>query len=113
MSENQYQGLKLRNVFIDDGMICMETGLNRGEIVIGQFEDLTSLPPYHGGEFVTENGIEINLKTKINSMGLTPKEADEIKAASTKKADGEKLSERMTTFNAYLHNQLVGNMVRS
>lgn len=104
------QGLKLCEVFIEEGVIKM--GLRDKIVAIGDLDTLLSLPPYKGGDYETANGLEIDLEEFISEMGIPPFDAKDIKYATPSAESEGEISERMGAFNGYLHSQLEGNIAR-
>lgn len=103
-------GLKLCEVYIDDGTIKMDLGDKY--LVIGELDILLSLPPYQGGQYETVNGLEVDIEQFINDMGIPPFDAKEIKYASTTAESHGEMSDRFGEFNSYLHSQLEGDIAR-
>jgi|AntRauTorcE11898_2_1112593.scaffolds.fasta_scaffold00885_8 hypothetical protein len=97
-------GLRCKEVRIEDGEISLETG--RGFVTVGDLNTLLSLPPYHGGEYETENGLLIDVEQMIGQMVIPPKPARTIKHATPNPPEGEELSERMVAFNRELVSRL-------
>ena len=103
-------GLKNNPLKIEDGEVRLELNQHQIDFRICDFEELTEFPPYKGGTFTDENGIEIDLKRFINNLTLDPVATRKLKTAGTKVGDDGKCSDRMIKFMAIIDSRLDGNI---
>jgi len=103
-------GLKNNPLKIENGEIRLELQKHQIDFKICDFEDLTDYPPYKGGTFTGENGLEIDLERFINNLILDPVATHKLKTAGTEVEYDDKCSDRMIMFIAIIDSRLDGNI---
>lgn len=102
MEVHKSKGLKLAELRVSDRGIVQYQGVN-GWVNIGRYDTLVDL---HGDPYIDENGIEIDLKKKIENLLLT--EAQFRNLIRAEFDDSDEFSERLGVFNHILLNALRG-----